>query len=191
MKLHQILETVSDTPASKEDLEWSVAKIKEAKKEIDEIAKKEKYDPSKYTKAADKREAERWQSICKTAHKRMDFAIELHEKIIPEFNKIKAAANKAASAKDVETLKKCHQEFKDLVIKHDLIKISKWVVHRDLTRLKVEKDYPRKIYDAIQWILHVRDHTPKLILQAGRTDAENAKAAKSSASMKARWGSMS
>jgi hypothetical protein len=190
MKVTQLLETVSDTPASKADLDWSVSKIKDVKKAIDELGKKDVYIPAKQTAFKDKKNAERWVKILAEAQWRMDFAIKLHEEIIPEFNKIKAASNKAITAKDVDTLKKCHQEFKDLVVKYDLIKIERRVMHRDTTRLKVENGYARKISDAIQWILTVRDKTAKFVIQAGRSDEQNARAAKSSAAMKARWGSV-
>lgn len=189
MKLAPLFETVSSTPASQADLDWSIAKINEVKHNLDEIAKKDQYDLSKQTTAEGKRYAKQWAGIIAEAHWRMDFAIKMHKEIIPEFNKIKAAANKAMSAKDVDTLKKCQQEFKDLVIKHDLIKVSRRVMHRDTKRLKVENNYPRKIYDAIEWIIAVRDKTAKLIVQAGRSDEQNARAAKASSAMKARWGS--
>lgn len=167
--------------------EWSVAKIKAAKAALDELAKKDAYNPAKQTVFKAKKAAERAVRVIAEAHWRMDFALKMLEEIIPEVNKIKSAANKAVTAKDVTALKKHHWDLKQLINKHNLAMTERRVMHHGTMRLKAEDGYPRRISDAIHWILDIRDKTAKLIVQVGRSDEQNARAAKASERMKARW----
>lgn len=187
-----VKESISDTPPSAEDLKWSIANIKQVKKDIEAIAAKDKYNPENFTgkgQSKQKRDAEHWQSVFRALQTRQDLGIKLHEKFIPEFNAIQERIIKGLKDKDVDELKKCHQEIKQLVIEYDLVKILRRISQPGVVRLKVERGYPQKLVNLINYVLAVRDQMPKDILAAGRTDAENARAAKASAAMRARWGS--
>ena len=186
MKVNQLFEN----EVIKVDADWSLDEFKKVKSDIDDLTKKDKYNPEKQTGFKDRKFAEYWVKILAEAHWRMDFIIKFYQEIMPEFNKIDSKVDKAFANRDIPTLKKCHQEFKDLVIKYDLIKIERRIMHRDTTRLKVEGSYPKKISDSIAWILNTRDGIPKLILQAGRTSEQNARSEKASAAIKARWSSI-
>lgn len=186
MKLYEV---IGDKPASQMDLDWSIAKIKEVKAEIDNLRNNSKYDIERAGTATAKREAKRWHEIFDEATWRMDTAIMFHEKLIPEFNEIKARLNSAMENKDVSALKSLHDELKTLVTKYDLIKLDRRVMHVNLTRLKIERGYPKKMHDTVQYILSIRDKIPAAIKRAGRSDVENERADKTSAAMKRRWSS--
>lgn len=201
MKLSQLFEnTWTEKPQTKEDYQRAIDKAKEiiekaeayAKERIDGIesgARGIRGEDGKITPGT-ATQKKRWTKDA-TAMKdgivyRMNLVIKLHEKIIPEFNEIKRKFNDAAAKKDVQTLKTCHWDFKKLIEEHNLLKEL-----RDLkkaTTYKMEEGYPRKIIDAINYMVDVRDYAPKEIIAAGRTDAENETAAKRSAAARRAWG---
>lgn len=187
MKIKELLEAVA-APPSKDELQLTIDRIKELKADIDALAAKDEYNPELKTSAKDRRRAKDWQDNFQEAHWRLDFAHKLHDSIIPKFNDIVKKSKEAEAAKDVAGLKDCLAQLKQLVIDEDLIKLARRVSKRDWPVLKAEEGYPAKTAKAIDHILAVRDSLPKRIIAAGRSDVENARAAKASAAMKARWG---